>query len=239
MKRPFRQIGIAVIARFFVCVCIACFLASCSGTAPTLEEWKWRILYRDDGEHRYEELYGFFRASDPDGSADLASLTVLIESADLEWMFNSGEWTQAPDEENLWGLPPMIPHMGMSLPDGLYTVRVSDLAGRTDEITFRPLSDRPDPENIDWPEVTLDEGVIRLTGPFTSGDLILRGEKRAFLSRSEVFDGDVPDFTGALWWELWFGFDDSSGGGSSEAARADENAARGFRIGPFPTERGC
>lgn len=232
MRRLFRDLfpKVPFLSTVFRCVVFlftAGFLASCSGSAPSLYEWKWRILYRDDGEHRYEELYGFFRASDPDGAADLASLSVTVNSLDLEWNFERSEWTQAPNEEDLWGVPPMISHTGMRLPDGLYTVRLSDLAGRSDEMTFRPLSDRPDPQEIDWPKVSLEEenGVLSISGPFTGGELILRGDNREFLSRTNVIDGAVPNFSGAFWWELWFGY-----GASSDA---DADTPRGFRIGPF------
>ena len=217
-------------------------LASCSGSAPSVDEWKWRIIYRDDGEHRYEELYGVFRASDPDGAVDFAALTVSADSASLEWSFDRDSWMQSPSDETLWGLPPMIPHEGMRLPDGLYTVVLSDLAGRTAETTFRPLPDRPHPAEIAWPEVSLEEGRLSISGPYPAGELILWGEGKAFLGRVAVTDGVVPDFGEAVWWELWFGYENPLVGESTGLARTAAlsrswpggDEPRGFRLGPFP-----
>ena len=209
-------------------------LPSCSGSAPSLDEWKWRILYRDDGENRYEALYGLFRASDPDGEADLAALSVSIDPLDLEWSFNRREWTESPDEDGLWGLPPIIPNEGMRLPDERYAVRVSDLAGRSAETFFRPDPDRPDPETIEWPHAELEDGRLAVSGPYSEGELILRREDGAFLARIPVSDGEAVDFGEARSWEAWFGYEAS--GRARAAARTAGEAPRGFLLGPFPVD---
>ena len=74
--KPFIRIAIFII--------VVLLMFSCSGTSPVIDDIQWRILYRDDGQNRYEELSMFVRVSDPDGSEDPALITVSAGTTGLE-----------------------------------------------------------------------------------------------------------------------------------------------------------
>jgi len=198
----------------------AFLMFSCTGSAPVIEEMKWRILYRDDGQNRYEELSVFFRARDPDGVEDLASVSVMAGESGFIWDFPEDKWIRLREGGADWqGLPGIIPLTGFRLPDALYTFRLEDLAGRIDEITFRPDPDRLTDDELIWPEVRIEENLLHLDGPFSRGMLILRDENLGFLESGDVSDGTVVDAGDAVFWELWIPLVDTSGG---------------FRLGPYP-----
>ncbi len=196
------------------------FMYSCSGTAPVIEDIQWRVLYRDDGQNRYEELSMFIRVSDPDGAEDPALITVSAGSTGLIWRFPAEEWISGSQDGVEWlGLPAMIPLYRFRLPDTLYTLRLEDLAGRSDETTFRPDPDRPSIENLVWPEAELLNDTLLLDGPYDSGSLILRNDQFKRVGVQQVSSGFELSDTEAIWWELWIPLNDISGG---------------FRLGPYP-----
>lgn len=196
------------------------FMYSCSGTAPVIEDIQWRVLYRDDGQNRYEELSMFVRVSDPDGAEDPALITISAGSTGLIWRFPAEEWISGSQDGVEWlGLPAMIPLYGFRLPDTLYTLRLEDLAGRSDELTFRPDPDRPSIENLEWPEAELQNNTLLLDGPYDSGSLILRDDQFKPVGIQQVSSGSELSNTEAIWWEIWIPLNDITGG---------------FRIGPYP-----
>ena len=195
-------------------------MISCSGTAPVIDDVKWRLLYRDNGEQRFEELSIFLRVSDPDGPEDLAQLTVSAGDSGLIWSFPGSEWLSESVAGVEWqGLPAIIPLEGFRLPDALYTVRLEDLAGRSDERTFRPDPGRPSADQVKWPRVSIDKGILHLEGDYDRGVLILRDEELKALEVLNVSDGSRISRENAVWWELWISLEDTSGG---------------YRLGPFP-----
>ena len=195
-------------------------LFSCSGTAPVIEDIKWRVLYRDDGFHRYEELSVFLRVSDSDGPGDIAQITVTAGDSGLVWYFSRDEWIPGTVGGTEWqGLPGMIPLEGFRMPDTLYTLKLEDLAGRSDERTFRPTPGRPLADQIVWPEVRLEDDVLYLEESFTQGMMILRDENLNKIEVRQVHDGSKVNGGEAFWWELWISLEDTSGG---------------FRLGPYP-----
>jgi len=192
---------------------------SCSGTAPVVDEIKWRLLYRDNGEHRFEELSIFLRVSDPDGPEDLAQISVSAGESGLVWYFPESEWISRSIAGVEWqGLPSLIPLEGFRLPDTRYTVRLEDLAGRSDEITFRPDPDRPPADQLNWPRASIDEQVLILKGGYEKGVLILRDEELKPLEVLNVLDGSRISRGDAAWWELWI---------------SSEETSRGYRLGPY------
>ena len=211
------RISYIIIAIFAAAVLL---MISCSGTAPVIDEMEWRILFRDDGMHRYEELSVSLRISDPDGSEDLSMLTATAGSTGFIWRFPKDEWITETVSGVAWqGLPGIIPIEGSRLPDALYTFRLEDLAGRSDELTLRPDPDRSAIEDVEWPEVSIVNDVLRLKGEYDWGMLILRDENFSPLDIQKVSDGSRVTAGEALWWELWITLEDTSGG---------------FRLGPYP-----
>ena len=191
---------------------------SCRGSSPVIHELDWRILYRDDGATRHEELSVFLRISDPDGSEDPAKITVIAGDTGLMWSFQQHEWLWGSADGRDWtGLPSMIPLSGFRLPDSLYTVRLEDLAGHSYETSFRPDPDRPSIDELEWPVAALENGAIQFTSSSSSAWLILRNENLNHQNSMGVSDGDVVDTQAAHFWELWI--DDQS---------------ESFRLGPYP-----
>lgn len=213
-----------IFLRFFAAAAAAAaavlLMISCSGTVPVIDEVKWRVLYRDDGMHRYEELSISLRISDPDGSEDLEMLAVTAGNTGFFWRFPKDEWIYETVAGVEWyGLPGIIPLEGSRLPDALYTLRLEDLAGKSDEITLRPDPDRPAVEDVEWPEVSIVDDVLHLKGEYDQGMLILRNEQLSPLDLQRVSDGSRVNAGEALWWELWITLEETSGG---------------FRLGPYP-----
>ncbi len=193
--------------------------ASCSGSTPSLESVDWRILLRDDGNFRGEELYVYFRASDADGSEDLSRVTVRAGESGLLWSFDAGEWIpDAGGESGWWGLPPMRPADGSRIPDGLYTVELEDLSGALDTLSFRPDSRRTTIEEAQWPRAGLENGFVKLDAGFSPATLILRSPDGQVVSYLPVTDGTEVDMSKADTWELWIPL---------------ENVRSGYRLGPY------
>jgi len=208
------------------CMAIAAavfLLFSCQRSAPQIDELKWRLLYRDTGVNRYEELAIFVRASDRDGSEDLEQLTVSAGNTGLIWRFNSDEWIRDIDvreEEDGWiGLPAIIHLEGFSLPEELYTLTLKDRTGESHEITFRPDPNRPRLVEISWPKARIENKILLLEGPYKEGTLIFRNKDFSFNQVLEAINGIAIDVQGsAYWWELWIPLPER---------------ASGFRLGPF------
>ena len=207
-------------ALFLPFIAVALLMISCSGTAPVIENLQWRVLYRDDGQHRYEELSVFLRISDSDGPQDPALITITAGNGGLNWRFTSDEWiSQSVNGQEWLGLPGIIPLNGFRLPDALYTISLEDLAGRTDKRTFRPDPDRLTDANLNWPAAVLHDGILQLEGPYHSGILILRDDEFNPLETIPVNNRSSVSGNGAVWWELWISLENTSGG---------------FRLGPYP-----
>lgn len=199
---------------------VVLFLLSCSGSAPVIEELQWRVLNRDDGTNRFEEISVFLRVSDLDGAEDPALITISAGDTGLVWRFPEEDWIREVEDGTEWlGLHGIIPVSGFRLPDAQYTLRLEDLAGKSSEIKFRPDPDRLQLEQIVWPEAELNNGVLKLSGPYQVGFLILRDNEYKSLNTVSASTGTVFNFPEAEWWELWFSEKDISGG---------------FRLGPYP-----
>lgn len=196
------------------------FLISCSGSAPVVEELHWRVLNRDDGFSRFEEISIFLRVSDLDGEEDPAMITVSAADTGLVWRFPEEDWIREMQDGSEWlGLPGIIPLSGFRMPDALYTLRLEDLAGKSSEISFRPDPDRFQLDQLDWPVAELDNGVLKLSGPYLKGFLIYRDIESQSLNVVSAVSGTEIDFPDAAWWELWF---------------SEKDISSGFRLGPYP-----
>jgi hypothetical protein len=205
--------------RYSVFALALLILISCSGSAPVIEEVKWRVLYRDDGTNRFEELSMFLRISDTDGTEDPAIITVSAGNTGLLWRFPAEEWISHSQDGAEWlGLPGMIPLYEFRLPDALYTLRLEDLAGRSSEVTFRPDPERPQLGDLEWPDAEIRDGTLVLQGPHESAYLILRDEELNPVDVISVTRGSEIGETEAIWWELWISLDEFS---------------NGFRLGPY------
>lgn len=194
----------------------------CSESAPVIEKVEWRVIYRDQGFRR-EELLLFVRVSDSDDDEDPNEITVIAEETGYQWHFTRSEWIPVnSDGEKFWGMPGMIPYNGNSLPNALYTVRLTDLAGQTDETTFRLKSGRPSILGFKWPAARVVNGRLEYSGEDKNPVLILRGSNLAVIQKTPAFNGyRIPQIE-AAWWEIWVGLGDKSGG---------------IRIGPHPLPR--
>jgi len=212
-----RRIVIAIAAVFI--------LLSCQRTPPQIDELQWRLLYRDNGVNRYEELAIFVRISDRDGPEDLEQITVSAGDTGLIWRFGSDQWLKDIDmeEEYGWvGLPAIIPLEGFDLPEELYTVTLKDRTGESQRITFRPDPNRPRLFEIEWPRARIENGIFLLEGPYEEGILIFRNEDLTLNQTFEAASDIVIDLQGdAHWWEVWIPL---------------TKWTSGFRLGPFPLE---
>jgi len=196
---------------------------SCQRHPPRIDELQWRLLYRDTGVDRYEELAIFVRVSDSDGPEDLDRITVSAGDSGLIWRFNSDKWVEVTDmreEEDAWiGLPAIIPLEGFSLPEELYTLTLEDRTGESQRITFRPDPNRPRLAEIEWPQARLENGIFLLGKPYEEGTLIIRNDDFTPNQALKVTSGTPISPYNARWWELWIPLPERSSG---------------FRVGPFP-----
>ena len=194
-------------------------LAACSGFPPVIEEYQWRVVLRDDGLDRYEELILFVRVSDPDDDEDPAEISVLAGETDFLWTYSRSEWMPVDiDGEPWWGLPGIVAYGGPRLPDVLYTLKLVDLAGRETEKTFRLPRERRDIDDGEWPRATLINGRLEYSGEIELARLILRSANGELVDILPITDDMRFPETDAAWWEIWTGR--SSG-------------TDGFRLGPY------
>ncbi|KGM43442.1 hypothetical protein S1OALGB6SA_617 [Olavius algarvensis spirochete endosymbiont] len=198
---------------------------SCQRSSPQIDELQWRLLYRDTGVYRYEELAIFVRASDRDGPEDLEQITVSAGNTGLIWRFSANEWIKdiGMEEEGAWiGLPAVIPLEGFSLPEELYTLTLEDRTGRDHQITFRPDPNRLRMVEIKWPQARIENGFFLLEEPYEEGTLIFRNEDLALNQVLQVANETAIDVhESAHWWELWIPLPERTSG---------------FRLGPFPLQ---
>lgn len=187
-----------------ISIALMIVLSSCRGSSPVIDELDWRLMYRDNGTSRFEELSLFLRISDPDGAGDLALITVSAGDTGLIWRFPESAWLAGSGGGKQWtGLPAMIPLSGFRLPDAVYTVRLEDLAGHGYELTFRPDPGRPAREDLKWPVVRVENGLLRISGVWPEIRLVLRDDGLVFRESVPVRDGEKLDTRGAVFWELW------------------------------------
>ena len=214
---PIKRIAIAIAA--------ASSFLSCQRSPPQIDELQWRLLYRDTGVHRYEELALFVRVSDRDGPEDLERITVSAGDSGLIWRFNTDEWVEDIDmrEEDGWiGLPAIIPLEGFSLPEEIYTLTLEDRTGESQEIVFRPDPDRLRLAEIKWPRGRIENRVFLLEGPYEEATLIFRNEDLTLNQTLKATSGTAIEVhESAHWWELWIPLPELTSG---------------FRLGPFPLQ---
>lgn len=191
----------------------------CSGLEPEIEEFQRQVLLRDDGANRYEELTVFVRVSDPDDEQDPAVMVITAGDTGLKWSFHRDQWIPVYVEDRAWwGLPGMIPYSGSRLPDVLYTLTLSDLAGHETRITFRLPPERPTVDEAQWPRANVSGTKLRFSGGDESSRLIFRAANGDFLNVIPAFDDMEFTPRDAASWEIW----------SGPRAGAD-----GFRLGPY------
>ncbi len=188
-------------------------MIGCSESSPVIEQVDWRVIHRNQDFQR-EELYLFVRMSDPDDDDDPNLITVIAEGTGFQWNFSRSEWIFIEtDGGDFWGMPGMIPYSGKSLPNVLYTVRLTDLAGQTDETKFRLTSDRVSITDINWPVVNVSNGVLRYSGKYDKPVLILRSSDMDMIHKTRAFNGyALPAGLRAVWWEIWISLDDKGSG---------------------------
>ena len=193
---------------------------SCSGLAPTIEELDWRLIYRDDGQFKREEILIFMRISDPDDDTDPSRVIISAKDTGLKWSFNREQWISLQnDGVQWWGLPAMIPLEGEDLPDSLYVVLLTDLAGKSVQTQFRLNPERPNINAITWPLAEVDSGILRLSNYQGEAKLITRNANKQVV---QIIDAtqNMPLNSDDLWWEIWISLGDTRSG---------------IRIGPYST----
>ena len=209
----------AVLAFTALLASFAALLTACSGLEPEIEEFQRRVLLRDDGSDRYEELTLFVRVSDPDDEQDPAVITVTAGDTGLRWSFHRNRWISVYVEDRYWwGMPGMIPYSGSRLPDVLYTITLSDLAGHQAQVNFRLPPERPAVEDVQWPQAGVSRNRLRFSGEDESAQLIFRSAGGDFLNILPISDNMEFIPYDAASWEVW----------SGPAAGTD-----GFRLGPY------
>lgn len=198
-------------------------LLSCSGSEPVIDEIDWRLINRDDGKFRHEEILLFMRVSDPDDESDPNEVLITAKDTGYQWRFIREQWISMNIHDvQWWGMPSMIPLTGSKMPDALYLVTLYDLAGRRAESTFRPDPGRPDINSIQWPKAEIRNNRLRLENVQGSPRLILKNSAMEFYQDSEAVDGMLID-SSAAWWELWINLGDSGSG---------------LRLGPYSVATG-
>ena len=178
------------------------FLVSCSGSGPSIDEMKWKVVLRDDGETRYEQLMVFARFSDPDSSEDPALAVVAVDGTDLIWRFERPSWSEDPSGGGWWGLPPMASPTGYRLPDGIYRLRLEDLAGRSAELEFRPDPSRPLRDEIVWPAAAVADGRLNLEPSNPGARILIRNSEGALVESLPAADGTAVEMMEGGSWEL-------------------------------------
>ena len=195
-------------------------MMSCGGRPPVIQDLQWNLFYRDDGTHRYEELLLLFRVNDADDIEDPALAEVRLGDTGLLWQFPRNSWKLGSDGEvEWWGLPAMIPLEDFRFPSGLFVLRVEDLSGRSDEMTFRLPSSRLREEELEWPRPTFEKDLFRLDETYPKAFVFLRDEAGRSRRSGEITDGTSFLANEAVEWEAWIPLEDSG---------------TGFRLGPYP-----
>ncbi len=193
-------------------------LLGCSESPPEIKQMDWRIIYRDQGFRR-EELLIFLHVSDPDDETDPNDVTVIAQGTGFQWQFPRSQWIPAKYENiDWWGMPAITPYNGDRLPDAVYLVRLTDLGGKSTEMSIRPSPSRTQPINIDWPTVNVKKNILQYSGKAANPLLILRTSDYKVTKKTNATNGYDLSNTGAAWWEIWIN---------------TENTSSGIRIGPY------
>jgi len=194
---------------------------SCGGAKPEIMQIEWRTVMRDDGITRFEELDIYLDIYDPDGKDDLAAISIYPQNTDLVWSQPVKNLKYIKKEGISWLVYPPLRGTGRELPEALYVIKLEDLAGQCTEFTFRPEPPFSDFNSIQWPEASINNGILELTGLYNSAELFLRDEELKSLKSITVKNGSRVDLTSAAYWELWIPL---------------ESVSSGFRLGPYPVE---
>jgi len=206
---------------FLITFLILILFFSCGGVKPEINQVEWRTVLRDDGNNRFEELDIYLDIYDPDGKDDLAAVSIYPQNTDLVWSQPVKNLKYIKKEGISWLVFPPLRGTGSKLPEALYIIKLEDLAGRYTEFSFRPEAPFTDFDSVKWPEASINNGMLELTGFYNSAQLFLRDEALKPLKSIRVKNGSRVDLTSTAYWELWIPLD---------------SVSSGFRLGPYPVE---
>ena len=147
--------------RLLLTLAAAAALVGCTGKPPEIAEVRLTRLYMRGPEDVVvsPQLSLFLRASDPDGSDDLAVVYLIHEAQELYWQLEAGTWQSVrlgPRAEEWIGAHGLLGPGGDEPPAGSYRVLVQDFGG---EIAERTVELGPAPRR-EFPRVDFSGGQL-------------------------------------------------------------------------------
>lgn len=155
---------------------VALMVVACSGEPPSITRVATQLIVVEDLEAGTvgEELSVHIVPEDKDGLEDLEYLHVVSDPGELYWTMDSSSWTRTRGQNDEWlgsarlSMPP-----GEPFPRGEYRLLLYDLAGDSDEETFRLDMDVLDTASIPFPRARIADDKITLDGGFAWYTLLL------------------------------------------------------------------
>jgi hypothetical protein len=191
------MVGIALL------VCLG--LVACGGAPPEILYSDAQLFYRqipDTGEV-VETLRLFVAVRDTDGIADISTITIINDDAELYWEASAEEWVTVDHGGDSWiGLPDIRGLPDQPLPRGRYRVLIEDQSLQEVEGEFAITAPVRAADELVFPAL-VDDGVLQVVGAervvmrvfSRAGKLVWSREVGAGALTGEVLR-EVPDEAG-------------------------------------------
>jgi hypothetical protein len=143
------------------------FLTGCSEEPPHIIQVFHQInvvkdLQQDD---IYPQLSLFVHAEDDDGTDDIDSIYLIQDEQELFWELDDQNWESFEEQGEYWvGSNRIVMNDYSPLPWGDYRLLIIDAAGERDEREIYLAKPEYTLEEIDFPEVSVDNGKVDVSG---------------------------------------------------------------------------
>lgn len=176
-------------------------LLSCEGSAPSLFQYRWQLVYRADTEGNllHQELAVFAHGEDQDGQADLDVLQLEHPESQLTWEQNRSQWQvhELPGE-TWYALAPLVMPRGGDFPTGEYRLSLWDSSGLMEEQSWIMEEPSSLAEDFQPPKLERLDGELMIIDSQERPWMLLFFQNQQLI-HSQFINSNVPwPFTGDL-----------------------------------------
>jgi hypothetical protein len=141
--------------------------AGCSEEPPRIIQIFHQINVVKDLQQQdtYPQLSLFVHTEDDDGTDDIESIYFIEDENELFWRLDDQNWESFEEQGEFWvGTNRIVMNDYSPLPWGDYRLLIIDAAGERDEREIYLAKPEYMPEEIEFPEVTVENGKVTVSG---------------------------------------------------------------------------
>ncbi len=201
---------------------ILIFIFGCSGSTPEIGQLIWQVNFKKGavGEKVTPSLSFFILISDEDGIADINSVYLINDDAELFWMLDKESWNIKVLGGNNWiGTNSVRMNDGTAIPPGTYRIIAIDKAGERDTREFNISGEMlVFSRERSFPELSINSEVSVIS-EYSDNTLWIYNENLEVLKSINILNGRISmdiinnDTSGKARWITLYSFDPGKGTG--------------------------